>query len=162
MRESILNLFRPSKKERQLETEISQGMNGKPKSATPARSTPSQDHTITRSHGSDEVDQLRASVVDLDHKLQAITSERDSFKKEFSDYREATQADTRDLEKLNRDLQARLTQTGQMLSAEIASHGQPGPIAELHAEHDEPRGLQRAIAAHKAANQPRQQTLQRP
>ena len=162
MRESILNLFRPSKKERQLETEISQGMSGKPKSATTARSTPSQDHTITGSHGSDEVDQLRTSLQDMDARLQSAIGERDALKAEFSSYRQSANADVSDLERLNQNLKTQLTQTGQMLSAQIASTGQPGPIPGIHGEHNEERGLARAIAAHKRETQPKQTQLQRP
>jgi molecular chaperone GrpE (heat shock protein) len=78
-----------------------------------------------------EILQLRDSVADMDIKLQAITSERDSLKAEFNNYREATQADQRDLEKENQRLRSDLLTTGQELSLRIAAQGQLGPLPDM-------------------------------
>jgi hypothetical protein len=89
---SILELFKPSKAEQELATDIELGMNGKKPSTTPATSRSSHRHTITPSTvGGNELDQLRASVQDMDFKLQSIANERDALKTEFNDYRQATQ-----------------------------------------------------------------------
>ena len=129
---SILSLFKPSKAEQELTADIERGMNGKKPSTTPATSRSSHRHTITPSTvGGNELDQLRASLADMDARLQSAIGERDSFKKEFSDYREATQADQRDLEHSNRELQSRLRETGQQLSAHIASRAQLGPLPDM-------------------------------
>jgi hypothetical protein len=130
---SILELFKPSKAEQELAADIERGMDGKKPSTTPATSRSSHRHTITPSTvGGSELDQLRVSVADLDSKLQAITSERDSFKKEFNDYRQATQADQRDLEKENQRLRSDLLTTGQQLSLHIAAQGQLGPLPDFN------------------------------
>jgi hypothetical protein len=129
---SILELFKPSKAEQELATDIELGMNGKKPSTTPATSRSSHRHTITPSTvGGSELDQLRVSVADLDSKLQAITSERDSLKAEFSSYRQAVNKDANDLEKLNRDLKTQLRETGQELSLHIASRAQLGPLPDF-------------------------------
>jgi hypothetical protein len=70
-----------------------------------------------------EILQLRDSVADMDIKLQAITSERDSLKAEFNDYRQAANADQRDLERENQRLRSDLLTTGQELSLRIAAQG---------------------------------------
>jgi hypothetical protein len=88
---SILELFKPSKAEQELATDIELGMNGKKPSTTPATSRSSHVKTITPSTvGGSELDQLRASVQDMDFKLQSIANERDALKTEFNDYRQAT------------------------------------------------------------------------
>lgn len=130
---SILELFKPSKAEQELATDIELGMNGKKPSTTPATSRSSHVKTFTPSTvASGELEQLRASVQHMDFKLQSITIERDALKKEFSDYREATQADASDLEKLNRDLKTQLRETGQELSLRIAAQGQLGPLPDFN------------------------------
>ena len=137
---SLLSLFRPSKTEVAIQADISRG-GEKPKPSTvvfpPTRSTAPK--TSASTVGGGEVETLRASVVDLDHKLQAVTSERDALRSEFSDYREATQADQRDLEKENQRIHSQLRETGQMLSEQIASTGQPGPIPGFHRDDDSPQ-----------------------
>jgi hypothetical protein len=127
---SILELFKPSKAEQELATDIELGMNGKKPSTTPATSRSSHRHTITPSTvGGSELDQLRASVQDMDFKLQSIANERDALKTEFNDYRQAANADQRDLEKENQRLRSDLLTTGQELSLRIASQGALGPFA---------------------------------
>jgi 4-diphosphocytidyl-2C-methyl-D-erythritol kinase len=64
----------------------------------------------------------------MDHKLQAITSERDQLKAEFSSYRQSANEDANDLERINRDLKTQLAQTGQLLSQQIAATGFSGPV----------------------------------
>jgi septal ring factor EnvC (AmiA/AmiB activator) len=78
-----------------------------------------------------EILQLRDSVADMDIKLQAITSERDALKAEFSSYRQAVNKDVNDLEKLNRDLKTQLRETGQQLSLHIAAQAQLGPLPDM-------------------------------
>ena len=130
---SILELFKPSKAEQELATDIELGMNGKKPSTTPATSRSSHVKTFTPSTvASGELEQLRASVQHMDFKLQSITIERDALKKEFSDYREATQADVSDLERTNRDLKTQLRETGQELSLRIAAQGQLGPLPDFN------------------------------
>ena len=130
---SILELFRPSKAEQELTADIERGMNGKKPSTTPATSRSSHVKTFTPSTvASGELEQLRASVQHMDFKLQSITIERDALKKEFSDYREATQADVSDLERTNRDLKTQLRETGQELSLRIAAQGQLGPLPDFN------------------------------
>jgi hypothetical protein len=129
---SILELFRPSKAEQELAADIERGMNGKKQSTTPATSRSSHRHTITPSTvGGSELEQLRVSVQDMDFKLQSITIERDALKAEFNDYRQATQADQRDLEKENQRLRSDLLTTGQELSLHIASQAQLGPLPDM-------------------------------
>ena len=129
---SILNLFRPTQTEVTIQEDLSRGRELSKQSTTPATSRSSHRHTITPSTvGGSELDQLRASLADMDARLQSAIGERDSFKKEFSDYREATQADQRDLEHSNRELQSRLRETGQQLSAHIASRAQLGPLPDM-------------------------------
>jgi hypothetical protein len=82
--------------------------------------------------GGSELDQLRASVQDMDFKLQSIANERDALKTEFNDYRQATQADQRDLEKENQRLRSDLLTTGQELSLRIAAQGQLGPLPDFN------------------------------
>jgi hypothetical protein len=79
-----------------------------------------------------EILQLRDSVADMDIKLQAITSERDQLKAEFSSYRQAANADQRDLEKENQRLRSDLLTTGQELSLRIAAQGQLGPLPDFN------------------------------
>jgi hypothetical protein len=129
---SILSLFKPSKAEQELATDIELGMNGKKPSTTPATSRSSHRHTITPSTvASGELEQLRASLADMDFKLQSIANERDSLKAEFSSYRESANADVSDLEKLNRDLKTQLRETGQELSLRIAVQGSLGPLPDF-------------------------------
>jgi hypothetical protein len=131
---SILELFKPSKAEQELATDIELGMNGKKPSTTPATSRSSHRHTITPSTvGGSELDQLRASVQDMDFKLQSIANERDALKTEFNDYRQAANADQRDLEKENQRIADRTSaQTGQELSLHIASQAQLGPLPDFN------------------------------
>jgi len=70
----------------------------------------------------------------MDARLQSAIAERDQLKAEFSSYRQSANEDVSDLEKLNRDLKAQLTQTGRQLMEHIASTGQPGPIPGLHTD----------------------------
>ena len=86
-----------------------------------------------------ELLQLRDSVADMDIKLQAITSERDSLKAEFNNYRQATQADQLDLEKENQRLRSDLLTTGQELSLRIAAQGQLGPLPDFNESGDSPQ-----------------------
>jgi hypothetical protein len=130
---SILELFKPSKAEQELATDIELGMNGKKPSTTPATSRSSHRHTITPSTvGGSELDQLRASVQDMDFKLQSIANERDALKTEFNDYRQAANADQRDLEKENQRLRSDLLTTGQELSLRIAAQGALGPLPDFN------------------------------
>ena len=129
---SILELFKPSKAEQELATDIERGMNGKKPSTTPATSRSSHRHTITPSSlGGSELDQLRASLQDMDARLQSAIGERDQLKAEFSSYRQATQGDQRDLEHSNRELQSQLRETGQELSLRIAAQGALGPLPDM-------------------------------
>ena len=129
---SILSLFRPSKTEVAIQEDISRGRELSKQSTTPATSRSSHVKTFTPSTvGGNEVETLRASLADMDARLQLAIAERDSFKKEFSDYREATQADQRDLEHSNRELQSRLRETGQELSLRIAAQGALGPLPDM-------------------------------
>ena len=75
----------------------------------------------------------------MDARLQLAIAERDQLKAEFSSYREATQADQRDLEHSNRELQSRLRETGQELSLRIAAQGALGPLPDM-AEDSTPEG----------------------
>jgi chromosome segregation ATPase len=130
---SILSLFKPSKAEQELAADIELGMNGKKPSTTPATSRSSHVKTITPSTvASGELEQLRASLADMDFKLQSIANERDQLKAEFSSYRQSANEDTRDLEKLNRDLKTQLRETGQQLSLHIASQAQLGPLPDFN------------------------------
>ena len=86
-----------------------------------------------------EILQLRDSVADMDIKLQAITSERDSLKAEFSSYRQSANEDVSDLEKLNRDLKTQLRETGQELSLRIAAQGALGPLPDFNESGDSPQ-----------------------
>ena len=130
---SILNLFRPTQAEVAIREDLSRGRELSKQSTTPATSRSSHVKTFTPSTvASGELEQLRASVQHMDFKLQSITIERDALKKEFSDYREATQADASDLEKLNRDLKTQLRETGQELSLRIAAQGQLGPLPDFN------------------------------
>jgi DNA repair exonuclease SbcCD ATPase subunit len=127
---SILSLFRPSKTEVAIQEDLTRGRE-KPKPSTvtyPTRSTTPTPATV----GGTEVETLRASLADLDARLQAVTSERDQLKAEFSSYRQSANEDVSDLERINRDLKTQLAQTGRMLSEQIASTGQPGPIPGIH------------------------------
>jgi chromosome segregation ATPase len=129
---SILNLFRPTQSEVAIREDLSRGRELSKQSTTPATSRSSHVKTFTPSTvASGELDQLRASLADLDSKLQAITSERDSLKAEFSSYRQATQSDQRDLEKENQRLRSDLLTTGQELSLRIASQGALGPLPDM-------------------------------
>jgi hypothetical protein len=138
---SILELFRPSKVEQELATDIELGMNGKKPSTTPATSRSSHRHTITPSTvGGSELEQLRASLADMDLKLQSIANERDALKTEFNDYRQAANADQRDLEKENQRLRSDLLTTGQELSLRIASQGALGPLPDFNESGDSAQG----------------------
>lgn len=92
-----------------------------------------------------ELLQLRDSVTDMDTRLQSGIAERDQARAEFNKFKGSTSS----LEKENERLRSELRTTGLMLSREIASHGQDGPIPGIHGEHNELHGLQRAIAANK-------------
>jgi len=94
-----------------------------------------------------ELLQLRDSVAELDTKLQAVTVERDKLKSEFNDYRKATQADQRDLEKENHRIHAQLTQTGMELSRMIASTGHQGPLPSGFADDSPQARTERAFMA---------------
>jgi hypothetical protein len=123
---SILSLFRPSKTEVAIQEDLTRGRE-KPKPSTvtyPTRSTTPTPATV----GGTEVETLRASLADLDARLQAVTSERDQLKAEFSSYRQSANEDVSDLERINRDLKTQLAQTGRMLSEQIASTGFSGPV----------------------------------
>jgi hypothetical protein len=132
---SILNLFRPTQTEVTIQEDLSRGRE-KPK---PSTVLPGRQSTKPATVGGNEVETLRASLADMDARLQLAIAERDSFKKEFSDYREATQADQRDLEHSNRELQSRLRETGQELSLRIAAQGALGPLPDM-AEDSTPEG----------------------
>jgi small-conductance mechanosensitive channel len=137
---SILNLFRPTQAEVAIQEDISRGREKPKQSTTPATSRSSHRHTITPSTvGGSELDQLRASLADMDARLQLAIAERDSLKLEFNDYRQAANADASDLEKLNRDLKTQLRETGQQLSLHIASQAQLGPLPDM-AEDSSPEG----------------------
>jgi len=83
----------------------------------------------------------------MDARLQAVVSERDSLKAEFNDYRKATQADQRDLEKENQRIHAQLTQTGMELSRMIASTGHQGPLPSGFADDSPQARTERAFMA---------------
>jgi chromosome segregation ATPase len=123
---SILNLFRPTQAEVTIREDISRGRELSKQSAV----LPGRQSTSSTLGGS-ELDQLRVSVADLDSKLQSIANERDALKTEFNDYRQATQADQRDLEHSNRDLRSQLRETGQQLSLHIAAQAQLGPLPDM-------------------------------
>jgi hypothetical protein len=124
---SILNLFKPTQTEVAIREDISRGRE-KPKQSTvlPGRqSTPS---TV----GGSELEQLRASLADMDARLQSAIGERDQLKEEFSSYRQSANEDVSDLERTNRELQSQLRETGQELSLRIASQGQLGPLPDFN------------------------------
>jgi hypothetical protein len=134
---SILELFKPSKAEQELATDIELGMNGKKPSTTPATSRISHRHTITPSTvGGSELDQLRASLADMDARLQSAIGERDQLKEEFSSYRQSANEDVSDLERTNRELQSQLRETGQELSLRIAAQGALGPLPDFNESGD--------------------------
>ena len=164
----ILNLFRPTEKEKAIEAELTGKPSTRQKVIPPRRGlTPAQI----------EVEELRVSLQAIESRLQATTHERDSLKAEFSQYRSASQSDVRELERENRELRSKLTETSQMLSQQIASTGHQGPLPGFEDDTDEtqersdaawirtarklkgqdgPHGLQRAIQAHQrdtASNQ---------
>jgi hypothetical protein len=91
---SILSLFKPTQTEVAIQEDISRGRE-KPK---PSTVLPGRQSITPSSLGGSELDQLRASLQDMDARLQSAIGERDQLKAEFNDYRQATQADQRDLE----------------------------------------------------------------
>ena len=135
---SLLSLFRPSKTEVAIQEDLTRGREIKKPSTVkhPTRATTPAPATVGVS---DEVDQLRASVADMDQKLQLAIAERDHLKSEFSSYRQSTNEDVSDLERINRNLKSQLRETGQMLSQQIASTGQSGPIPGFHRDDDSPQ-----------------------
>jgi hypothetical protein len=94
--------------------------------------TPRQGHDL-------EVIQLRDSLTDMDTRLQSAIAERDQLKAEFSSYRQAANADQRDLEAENQRIRLELRTTGMMLSQQIAATGQPGPIPGLFHADESPK-----------------------
>ena len=150
---NLLSLFRPSAKERAIENELS----GKPSTPTrqPATQPPKRGASpasVTPTHtGADvsELSELRASLANIEARLQAAHQERDSLRDEFSQYRQASQADQRELERENARLRESLDITGRELSKMIANGGADGPIPEANGE-PERKGLARAIEANKA------------
>ena len=137
---SILNLFRPTQTEVTIQEDLSRGRELSKQSTTPATSRSSHRHTITPSTvGGSELDQLRASLADMDARLQSAIGERDQLKAEFSSYRQSANEDANDLEKLNRELQSRLRETGQQLSAHIASRAQLGPLPDFNESGSSPQ-----------------------
>jgi hypothetical protein len=125
---SILNLFRPTQTEVTIREDISRGRELSKQSAVlPGRQSTSS--TV----GGSELDQLRASVQDMDFKLQSIANERDALKTEFNDYRQAAKADvSRPGENSTADLKTQLRETGQELSLRIAAQGQLGPLPDFN------------------------------
>jgi hypothetical protein len=124
---SILSLFKPTQTEVAIQEDISRGRE-KPK---PSTVLPGRQSITPSSLGGSELDQLRASLQDMDARLQSAIGERDQLKAEFNDYRQATQADQRDLEHSNRDLRSQLRETGQQLSLHIAAQAQLGPLPDM-------------------------------
>ena len=147
---SILNLFKKSPAEEQLEAELS-GSTRKPSAtSTPPRRGPAASPTHPEA-GAGELATLRASLSDIEARLQAAHQERDSIRAEFSQYREAVNSEQRSLEAENKRLRQSLDETGRMLSKQIASGGLDSPLPGVSAnDTDGPRGLQKAIAANKA------------
>lgn len=121
------------------------------------------EYTATPSQGP-EIIQLRESVATLDQRLQTAIAERDDIRGQFDSFRSASQAGQRELERENQRLRATLHETSQMLSQQIASSGHQGPVPSDLGEAEEPKGLQRAIAAAKRETDPQkpQPRLQRP
>lgn len=158
---NLLNLFRPSAREAQLEEELS----GKPSTRqTPSAIQPPKRGTaipgsMTPTHpeaGAGELATLRASLASIEQKLQAAHQERDNIVKQFQDYRQASQADVRELERENATLKQRFHEVSLELSKQVAAGGLNGPISEngsaevVRSGGDEIRGLARSIAAAKA------------
>jgi chromosome condensin MukBEF ATPase and DNA-binding subunit MukB len=131
---SILNLFKPTQTEVAIREDISRGRE-KPKPSTVLPGRQSTSSTL----GGSELEQLRASLQDMDARLQSAIGERDALRLEFNDYRQAANEDANDLERTNRELQSRLRETGQQLSAHIASRAQLGPLPDM-AEDSTPEG----------------------
>ena len=131
---SLLSLFRPSKTEISIQEDLTRGREIKKPSTVkhPTRATTPAPATV----GGNEVETLRASLADMDARLQSAIGERDALKSEFSSYRQSTNEDVSDLERINQNLKSQLRETGQMLSAQIASTGQPGPIRGLPHDSD--------------------------
>ena len=137
---SILNLFRPTQTEVTIQEDLSRGRELSKQSTTPATSRSSHRHTITPSTvGGSELDQLRASLADMDARLQSAIGERDALRLEFNDYRQAANEDANGLERTNRELQSRLRETGQQLSAHIASRAQLGPLPDFNESGSSPQ-----------------------
>ena len=148
----ILNLFRPSQREKELEAELS-GSTRKPSATpTPPRRGPAIPGSMTPTHteaGAGELAELRSSLQAMDQRLLVLTHERDSIRDEFSQYRQAASSDLRDLERENARLRESLNENAMMLSKMIANGGADGPIPEANGE-PERKGLARAIEANKA------------
>ena len=144
---SILNLFRPSAREEQLEAELSGSTRQPSMTSTPPRRGTAA--SVTPGSADAELMTLRASLSDIEARLQAAHQERDSIRVEFSQYREAANYEQRSLEAENRKLKESLDETGRMLSKQLASGGADGPIPEANGE-PERKGLARAIEANKA------------
>jgi hypothetical protein len=131
---SLLSLFRPTQTEVAMQEDLTRGFEiKKPATPTPSRSTRSS------TAGGSEVETLRASLADMDARLQSAIAERDQLKAEFSSYRQSANEDVSDLERLNRDLKSQLRTTGMELMKHIASTGQPGPLPSGFAD-DSPQG----------------------
>lgn len=141
----------------------------KPKPSTPAPSRSSHVKTFTPSTaGGSELEQLRASLADMDARLQAVVSERDSLKAEFNDYRKSSNEDVSDLERLNRDLKTQLRTTGMELSQMIASTGHQGPLPSGFSDDSPKSRTERAFMAtarqmkSDTTGEPTTQRLERP
>jgi hypothetical protein len=83
---SILSLFKPTQTEVAIQEDISRGRE-KPK---PSTVLPGRQSITPSTLGGSELDQLRASLADMDARLQSAIGERDQLKAEFNDYRQAT------------------------------------------------------------------------
>jgi hypothetical protein len=90
---SILNLFKPTQTEVAIREDISRGRE-KPKQSTVLPGRQSTSSTL----GGSELEQLRASLADMDARLQSAIGERDQLKEEFSSYRQSANEDANDLE----------------------------------------------------------------
>ena len=153
---SILNLFRPSAREEQLEEELN-GSTRKPSATQPPKRGAAIPGSMTPTHtGADgsELATLRASLASIEARLQAAHQERDSIRAEFQSYRQASQSDVRDLEAENRKLKESLDATSMLLSKQIAAGGLNGPLPGISSNDDTdgPKGLQRAIQANRQAS----------
>ena len=101
-----------------------------------------------------ELSELRASLANIEARLQTAVHERDSIRVEFSQYREAVSQDQRELEKENATLKQRFHEVSLELSKQVASGGLDSPLPGISSNDDTdgPKGLQRAIQANKQAS----------